>query len=167
VLQCAGRPQRPEWTAGLVEAMGTPPIGRESLGPRRAFWNEVYKQAIQRFVIDAPPGALEARFEGVRIEKNWSTAYYTEFLSSSASQLDMLSGFHGAVRYLYGEYDQQMEIPSAAEFSAEARKRGLLASMKIVPHVGHGLEDERGLPTIESMEAIVSSLRSVTPPPST
>ncbi len=160
-LQCAGKPTTKEWVIGVRNAMEVDKFSIHDVQVKRELWQQRY-EGFRQLSLDAPEsGSIDGNFEGVGMPRNWSAKYFPQIFRSHVGSPALLAGFPGHVVYMFGEYDQLVQIPTLAAFESETQARKLDAQLEIVPRVNYILADGSGFPSDKALNMIVDALNQV------
>jgi len=86
-----------------------------------------------------------------------SMDFARQLLTSTEKLSDSYKGFPGKVIYVYGAFDRQMKIPPEGNCGIPQTA----CQVKILQHVGHGLEDASGEMPASSLNQLLDSVNEV------
>lgn len=155
VFSCAQVPPSAATRAGLQEFIGASAVSPATLAARRQYVQALYQQALAHYAGNVSDEVMPGAFGGVPMPAAWSASYYAQVFQTRASSVAQLHGYGGKTIYLFGQLDY-LQPPDQHECDHAKR-----CSTRTVAGVGHGLEDESGLPPAHAMQAIVDAVNTV------
>ena len=163
ILQCSGIQPLPVNTAAMRDVLGADSISREQLALRRDYWNQFeheFSKKYSNMPVGTPTGGT---FAGIPYPVGWSARYFSEILAETTTTGDFLNNFKGKTIYIFGSLDSKVPVPKRGNCrlgrnSSTAIK---MCNVVVVDGVGHGLEDDTGLPTQWALDQIVRAVNSV------
>jgi hypothetical protein len=100
---------------------------------------------------------LSDDFYGAATPNYKNINYLRQMLASTEKLSDSYKGFPGKVIYVYGAFDRQMKIPPEGNCGIPQTA----CQVKILQHVGHGLEDASGEMPASSLNQLLDSVNEV------
>jgi type VI protein secretion system component Hcp len=96
---------------------------------------------------------LGKKIDPVSLNMKTLRQYYTDVTPVS----ERLKSFTNPVIYLHGEFDANLDAPS----SIFCQQQSFQCYAKIIEGVGHGLDDESGLPSKKAKRALIESINKI------
>jgi hypothetical protein len=150
-----GHPNRPPWGLGIT--MGDIFITKAEAESRKVAFNKQYQQFIEFFEGKNLPTFTVAWVHEHQLLEYFTSAYVSQSYRANINNIELLKSYNGKVNFIFGDADSLVDIPNTADCALSAFK----CSIEIVNGVGHGLEDESGYPTAESLRVILKAINSV------
>ncbi|MDR7049239.1 hypothetical protein J2X54_001687 [Duganella sp. 3397] len=155
VFACAEARPLAATRAGLQEFLGATAVSPATLAARRQYAQALYRQALAHYAGDVSDEVMPGAFGGVRVPAVWNGSYYSQVFQTRASTVVQLQGYTGKTIYLFGQLDY-LQLPDPGACAASPR-----CSIRTIDAVGHGLEDESGIPPAHAVQAIVDAVNTV------
>lgn len=151
-----GVPNQPPWGLGIT--MGNVVITKSEAADRKAGFAKESQRVIEFYKGENLPAFVPGSVYGHDLPDFFSSGYASQVFRTNAKNIDLLKSYKEKVSFIFGDADSQVDIPSPADCKLVAFR----CSIEIVNGVGHGLEDESGFPTAESLKIIFNAINSVT-----
>jgi hypothetical protein len=160
LFDCAQAPASAVTRAGMEEFIGANTVSPVTLAARRQLVQTMFQQVQAHYAGDVGHEVMAGGFGGVQLPAVWSGLYYAQVFQARTSTVAQLGAYPGRTIYLVGEGDY-LQPPAGGQCSA-----GMRCSVRTVPGVGHGLEDDSGFPPAHAMRAIIDAVNAVAFAPS-